>query len=253
MCSLEEAFTTFSEVPSRPSAGSGGGEKRRKKRTHLLPPEPSVIEPDRPAHRPLPPAEVLGGPVTEYTDTPASAMLNAMTVSDHFPHPPPETENPNMYTLEPDWAKVFNDASAPQWIKDRLPNREAETPLIPSPWMDGAPSLWQRVPAGLANQPGLTAAEDAAESRLDTMQKRMESMFQKLEDLEQTRSESQHMEVILFVLGGIFLIFLIDLLVKQGTQASILLAAAGGSRLVGGGSTGFRKALQHMARSMAVA
>ena len=44
-----------------------------------------------------------------------------------------------------------------------------------------------------------------------------------------------HMEIILFVLGGIFLIFLIDLLVKQGTQASLFLAAAGGARLSGGG------------------
>ncbi len=245
MCSLEEAFTTFSEVPSR-SPHSGGEVKKRKKRM-LPPPEPSVIEPDRPAHRPLPPAEILGGGATEYTDTPASAMLNALTVADHFPNPAPENENPNMYTLEPDWAKVFNDSSAPAWIQERMPNRHAEAPLIPAPWMDSAPTLWQRVPGSLANQPGLNAAEEAAESRLESMQKRLESMFQKLEDLDQTRSESQHMEIILFVLGGIFLIFLIDLLVKQGTQASILLAAAGGSRLVGG--SGLRTALRHVLKA----
>ncbi len=233
MCSLEEAFTTFSEAPA-PLQPPGEGKKRRKRHA-LPPPEPSVIEPDRPAHRPLPPAQILGGGATEYTETPMSAMLNALDTSSHFPHPAPETENPNMYNLEPDWAKVFNDSSAPQWLKERMPSRAAETPLIPSPWLDGAPSLWQRVPSAMANEPGLRAAEEAAESRLESMQKRLESMFQKLEDLEQTRSESQHMEIILFVLGGIFLIFLIDLLVKQGTQASLFLAAAGGAQLSGGG------------------
>lgn len=242
MCSLEEAFSTFSEVPSRSPQPNGESKKRRKR--HLPPPEPAVIEPDRPAHRPLPPAEILGGGATEYTETPASAMLNALSVGEHFPNPAPENEHPNMYNLEPDWAKVFNDSSAPSWIQERMPNRQAESPLIPAPWMDGAPTLWQRVPGSLANQPGLNAAETAAESRLESMQKRLEGMFQKLEDLEQTRSESQHMEIILFVLGGIFLIFLIDLLVKQGTQASLLLAAAGGSRLVGG--SGLRTTLRHV-------
>ena len=242
MCSLEEAFTTFSEAPA-PVQPPGEGKKRKKRYAQLPPPEPSVIEPDRPAHRPLPPVEILGGGATSYTETPMSAMLNALDTSAYFPHPAPEAENPNMYKLEPDWAKVFNDESAPQWLKERMPNRAAETPLMPSPWLDGAPSLWQRVPGSFANEPGLHAAEVAAESRLEGMQKRLESMFQKLEDFEHTRAESQHMEIILFVLGGIFLIFLIDLLVKQGTQASLLLAAAGGSRLVGGS---MRTALKHV-------
>lgn len=234
MCSLEEAFTTFSESEA-PVQPPGEGKKRKKRNAHLPPPEPSVIEPDRPAHRPLPPAQILGGGATEYTDSPMSAMLNALDTSAYFPHPAPEAENPNMYKLEPDWAKVFNDNSAPAWLKERMPSRASETPLVPSPWLDGAPSLWHRVPESLANEPGLRAAEYAAESRLESMQKRIESMFQKLEDLEHTRSESQHMEIILFVLGGIFLIFLIDLLVKQGTQASLFLAAAGGAHLSGGG------------------
>jgi len=240
MCSLEEAFMTFSETPNPQPPGE---DKKRKKRNQLPPPEPKVIEPDRPAHRPLPPAEILGGGVTEFTETPMSAMLNALDTSSYFPNPDPEMENPNMYNLEPDWTKVFNDSSAPAWLKERMPNRSAETPLIPSPWLDGSPTLWQRVPSSLANEPGLRSAEEGAESRLESMQKRLESMFQKLEDLEHTRSESQHMEIILFVLGGIFLIFLIDLLVKQGTQASLLLAAAGGSRLVGGS---LRTALKHI-------
>jgi len=34
------------------------------------------------------------------------------------------------------------------------------------------------------------------------------------------------MEIIMFVLGGFFLLFLLDMLVKQGTQATLLLANA---------------------------
>jgi hypothetical protein len=43
------------------------------------------------------------------------------------------------------------------------------------------------------------------------------------------------LEIILFVLGGIFLVFLLDLLVKQGSQAMMLIAAAGGAQMAQGG------------------
>jgi hypothetical protein len=41
------------------------------------------------------------------------------------------------------------------------------------------------------------------------------------------------LEIILFVLGGIFIVLILDILVKQGTQAMVLLGNA--TATVGGG------------------
>jgi len=228
MCSLEEAFNTFSEPVPRNSE-----QKKKKKRRALMPPEPQVIEPDRPAHKRLPPAELLGGAPTP-NDEPnsESVMLNALEGGDYFPHPSSDVHSNEVYNLEPDWAKAFNDDSAPSWIKERMPSPNTMAPLIPSPWLDGSSTLWQKVPNSLASQPGLRAAQDAATDRLDELQKKLDSMFHKLNDIEVTRSESNHIEIILFILGGILLLLLIDLLVKQGTQASYYLAKAGGAAFI---------------------
>lgn len=227
MCSLEEAFTTFSDPEPR---NADIDKKRRKKRKALLPPEPLVIEPDRPAHRPLPPAELLGGAPTENrSSSSVSGMLNALEGADYFPHPSSDVDDTSVYNLEPDWAKAFNDSSAPDWIKERMPQRNAESPLVPSPWLDGSSTLWQKIPDSQRTQVDLTGAAVAAESRIDDLQRKLDNMFKKMDDLETTRSESNHLEIILFVLGGIFLLLMLDLLVKQGTQATMMLAAAGGS------------------------
>ena len=229
MCSLEEAYPSFSESTSRND--SDPERKRRKKRKM---PEPEVIEPDRPAHRRLPPAELLGGAPTENTEsTSISDMLNATESADFFPNPSVDVKDSNVYNLSPDWTKIFNDSSAPDWIKNRMPRRESEVPLVPSPWLDGAATLGHNVPESTGSQLNLKGAETAAESRMDTIQRKLDSMFSKLEAIDTSRAESNHLELILFILGGVFLLLLLDLLVKQGTQASLLLAAAGGGSVTG--------------------
>ena len=229
MCSLEEAFLDWSEPRNLDSE-----RKKKKKRSAALPaPEPAVIEPDRPAHRRLPPAELLGGSVTENTQSSSepSPMLNALDATSYFPNPARDNNDKNLYKLEPDWTKVFENTEAPDWIKQRLPNREAEVPLVPSPLLDGYSTLWARIPDSAANQPGLQTAKIRAESRIDDLQARLDSMFAKLDEIEVTRAESNHLEIIMFVLGGIFLLLLLDVLVKQGTQATMILAAAAGGSL----------------------
>lgn len=232
MASLEEVFGDWGEEPRNDN-------KKRKKRRGVLPPEPLVIEPDRPAHRRLPAAELLGGKPTENTETTSiSEMLNAAETSSYFPNPSVDTNDDTVYKLEPDWAKAFNDDSAPSWIKERMPQRNAEAPLVPSPWLDGASTLWQKIPESMKNTPGLREAEKAATGRMDALQKKLDAMFQKLNDLESTRAESNHIEIILFVLGGIFLLLLLDILVKQGTQAAAYVGQADLSRSILGGSLG---------------
>lgn len=218
-----EGFTNPDPVPQIPSSFLG-------ERPRLPPPEPEVIEPDRPAHRRLPPAELLGGEPTQNNQSSSvSQMLNAFDSESYFPHPHIDTSDKNMYMLEPDWARQFTGEDVPEWMKDRMASREAEVPLTPSPWLDGNSStLWQRVPASKQGDPILKEAAVAADSRLDDLQKKFDSMFQKLEDIDRSRAESNHIEILMFVLGGVFLLLMLDMLVKQGTQATMLVAAAGG-------------------------
>ena len=238
MCSVEEAYNMFWQNDDGSSEPAPVPERRRKKKRRLLPPEPAVIEPDRPAHRVMPQGELLGGGGEEdYTDYGAisqGSMLAAQDNSNFFPHPSSDVDN-NVYNLEPDWAKPFNEASAPDWIKERMPKKDAETPLIPSAWMEGQPSLWQSVPDGLRTQFNLGGARTSAEERTDALERRLNSMFAKLDDMEAGRLANNHMEILMFIMGGFVLLLILDLIVKQGTQASVLLAAAGGRAMFGGG------------------
>jgi hypothetical protein len=135
--------------------------------------------------------------------------------------------------LEPDWTKQFEGASVPPWIKERIAAKEAEIPLHPTSLLDNQPTLWQKVPASYtpplreasASYPDLDERFRLFEDRMES---KLERMFAKLSDLEKGRAESSHIEIILFIIGGLFLILMLDMLVKQGTKASILLAAAGG-------------------------
>ena len=126
-----------------------------------------------------------------------------------------------------------------QITHEKRPQRNAEAPLIPSPWLDGASTLWQKIPDSQRTQLNLEGAETAAQSRIDELQRKIDGMFKKLEHLEVGRTESNHLEIILFVLGGIFLLLLIDMLVKQGTQAAMYVSAA-----TGGGASMKRNAMR---------
>lgn len=236
MCSLKEAFETLStqgaEEPglsmfaaplySSNVAMNDGKKKRRRRR---LPPEPALVDPDRPANRPLPAAEELGETKAALTEPFDASLLTAPTEEDtYFPHPSSDVDDQTVYRLEPDWAKVF-DVSTPQWIKDRVPPANVASPLTPSPWNSGATSLWQSVPDRKDSAGG--------DSRLQDLMRRMDRLDGLFSDLETSRSQSNHLELIMFVLAGLFLILLLDLLVKQGTAATLALANISGNATAG--------------------
>lgn len=262
-CSLDEAFQSGSVIPdfrqprkkrrsgaSSSSSGVGLIERFSTQTPEgpkpiLPPPESHVIEPDRPSNRPAQPEFVGGGVGTSGSSTSYSNILSATdastTGSNFFLYP--HADSPDMesaYLLEPDWTKPFQSASAPPWIKERMAKKEAEVPLTPTPesstLFDGMPTLWQHIPSPAPTSSQSTPAHvDVSEDRLMLLESKLdgklERMFAKLEALEKGRSESNHMEVILFILGGLFLLLMLDLLVKQGTRASMMLAAAGGGLL----------------------
>ncbi len=240
MCSLTEAFHSFTDESRNESQvvdnsslfdyteKSGTGKHRKKRRAQLPPEEPRVVEPDRPANRPPSAIERLTGAAS----TRPSQMLNALEDTEYFPTPSADSADKNVYNLEPDWASVFANLPEPDWITKTSspPPKQITHSVSPFP-VDGMPTLWQDVPKTrqqIAQNFGVEST--GAGSRLDSFQQRLDELFQKLETIENTKSDSAIPEVLLFVLGGIFLILLLDILVKQGTQASLLLAAAGGAR-----------------------
>lgn len=255
-CTLEEAFqTSISESvlpPLRqqqfdePAKGEKGRMKpRRAKRSPLPPQEPSVIEPDRPAHRYKEPAELLGQQPQNNNSTSISSYLIGVADpgEDYFPYPNGGGDEPGFdksFMLDPNW----ND----QFI-DRVPSPRTETPPLPGASVDGYSTLYQRIPPpqsksdekrGMVSEEevrsqhnpttliGAAAASTPASSMTPDLQKRIDDIFSKIDMLEISRSESNHSEIILFVMTGIFVLLMLDLLLKQGCKAlgSIASAAA---------------------------
>jgi len=219
MCSINEAFQSSFVMGGGDSGGFTRAEddtkRHKKRRKAILPPEPAVIEPDRPANRPLAAAELLTGNTT----TPESAILNAYDVdnSGYFPHPTTDSRDENVYKLDPDWATVFNSVQTPIWIKERIQPEKEKPKESPTP-IDGQSTLWQSIQSPVTGTTGTTGTQIA------DLQRRLDSMFAKLDELEQSRSQSAHLEILMFILGGLLLIFILDIFVKQGTRIAIMLS-----------------------------
>lgn len=260
-CSIEEAFQssiTDSILPPNkqqllePSDGGDKGrlKSRRSRRSPLPPQEPSVIEPDRPAHRPKPPAELLGGG-SERNDSTTSLSSFLIGVGDpaedYFPYPNGSGEEPGydkMFMLQPNWYEQF---------QDRVPSPTTETPPLPGASVDGYSTLYQRVPspksktdevrnqvlkAELPGNPVSIAAASVLPSSIQDvdLRKRIDELFNKMDQLEVNRAETNHTEIILFVMTGIFVLLMLDLLLKQGSRAIGNIATAAAVPIRGGAS-----------------
>lgn len=248
-CTLEEAFqTSISDSvlpPSRqqfeePGKGEKGRSKpRRHKRSPLPPQEPSVIEPDRAAHNYKQAPELLGEQPNNNTTTSISSYLVGVNdpAEDYFPYPNGSGDEPGFdksFMLEPNWSDQFID---------RIPGSKTETPPFPGASVDGYSTLYRNVPLPQSKSDekrGMVEPEEinkqhnpttligAAASMTPELQKRIDDLFNKIDALEIARSESNHSEILLFVMTGIFVLILLDLLLKQGCKAlgSIVTASA---------------------------
>jgi hypothetical protein len=243
-CTLEEAFQTNisdSVLPpmrqQNPEEPSSRGEKgrlksRKHKRSNLPPQEPSVIEPDRPAHRPKQAAELLGGgaPGNDVSTSLSSYLIGAPDPNeDYFAYPTAEgPDYDKQFMLEPNWYEQF---------QERMPNPRAETPLLPGASVDGYSTLYKNIPVPKTKRDDAhrhvlpeerPVAAAATVTQDPDLRRRIDELFQKIDNLEISRSESNHSEIILFVMTGIFVLLMLDLLLKQGSRAlgSIATAAA---------------------------
>lgn len=234
-CTLEEAFQTgLSDSvlpPSRqyfeePGKGEKGRTKpRRHKRSPLPPQEPSIIEPDRYARNYKQPAELLGEKPRNDTTTSISSYLVGINDpnEDYFPYPNGGDNEPGFdksFMLEPNWSTQFSD---------RVPSQTVQTPGAS---VDGYSTLYRSIPLpqskndetrGMVdseqNNHNETTLMGATASMTPELQKRIDDIFNKIDALEISRSESNHSEILLFVMTGIFVLLMLDLLLKQGCKA----------------------------------
>lgn len=266
-CTLEEAFQSNIsdsvlppmrqnlEEPS--SRGERGRSKSKKQRRSNLPPqEPTVVEPDRPAHRPKHAAELLGGgaPGNDTSTSLSSYLIGSPDPNeDYFPFPSGDTNEHDpsfekQFMLEPNWYEQF---------QHRMPNPKSETPQLPGASVDGYNTLYSKVPAPEErndtsrnvvteqDRPGDPVSTMGSVSQDSELKKRIDELFEKIDNLELSRSESNHSEIILFVMTGIFVLLMLDLLLKQGSRAighiatAVALPRSARIGIAGGGGYGY--------------
>jgi hypothetical protein len=197
MCSLEEAF---------PITDGGETKKKKTKKRPLLP--PPETGPDLTSSSFIPDREEWSPPSEQQASW-----------TDFAAAPDPDYFHPDSYMLKaPEWTDQ-------DWIQKKLPEKNTELAPTPQPWFDSAPTLWQNIPTDWKGGETRDAGSMQQFNRLDELQSRIDSLFARLQETDRVRSESNHTEVILFILGGLFLLLIIDLLVKQGTTISLAAAA----------------------------
>lgn len=251
-CSLEEAFQSNIADTALPLSKHHGEEqtklekgklKSRKHSSKRIPQEPSVIEPDRPAHRHKTPSELLSGS-SETSSSVSSYLIGASDPGeDYFPYPTGaggEGDFDKQFLLEPNWYEQFHD---------RMPNTKAETPQIPGWHVDGKSNLYEEITPSygrslqmndhMAKINKKAVSVPAAMAGTDSdLHRRIDEIYQKMDQLEMGRAESNHSEIILFVMTGIFVLLLLDLLLKQGCRALGTIVTASAlphSTMMGGG------------------
>lgn len=242
-CSLEEAFQSNISDSALPLSKQQGDEsklekarlksrKHSSKRSGPAVQEPSVIEPDRPAHRPKTASEVLGGASgTDASSSMSSYLIGASDPGeDYFPYPTGaggEGEFDKQFLLEPNWYEQFHD---------RMPNPKAETPRIPGWQVDGKSTLYREIPPSynrtdemnnhMAQIDKKSVSVPTTSVQDSELKRRIDEIYQKMDQLEISRTESNHSEIILFVMTGIFVLLMLDLLLKQGCRALGTIASA---------------------------
>jgi hypothetical protein len=227
--SLDEAFPAFNE---------GAPTKKQKKTKKFLsqpPPEPLVVEPDRPGARPPKDVEVLHNKPDENTKTTsASNFLVAAPdpAEDYFPYPLGSDTDTNAFMLQPDWSTQFA-------IKSSTGN-VAETPIAPATPVDGYSTLWRNIPdpqfgEGDLRKKGVNGVAIDSELR-----EKIDKIIARLDSHEYTSDSPRDTfsEILLFIFFGVLIILILDLFFRSQQNAlfsafSMSMKQRGGGALSG--------------------
>ncbi len=110
------------------------------------------------------------------------------------------------YRLQPDFLKAFEQVGL----------SKASTPVLPTPSVD---QYWKPITPSGANTAFFNKLPSpGGEYAPDELMKKIDKIFARLDDLQKTSTPEQATsEMLMFISSGVFVLFLLDLLVKKGS------------------------------------
>jgi hypothetical protein len=126
------------------------------------------------------------------------------------------------YRLQPDFLKAFEEAGvARAGSTDTLPNPSVNMFWKPMTQTGAQTSYYERLPppGGEYNKEPMSKY---GKYNNDEVMKKLDKLFARLDDLQYSSPEQITSELLMFISSGIFVIFLMDILVKKGSSMRFL-------------------------------
>ena len=133
---------------------------------------------------------------------------------EHFADYVPDEKD---YRLQPDFTQAFQQSGA---------DRAGASPILPTPsthmaWKPITPSGAQTAyiehlpPPGGKYHRSLRNAYENGDISMDDVMKKLDKLFAKLEDMNHSTPEQLTSELLMFISSGIFVLFIMDMMVKR--------------------------------------
>ena len=122
------------------------------------------------------------------------------------------------YRLQPDFMKAFEEAGvARAGSTTTLPTPSVNMYWKPLTQSGAQTSYFERLPP-----PGGEYYKEPYTTNENELMKKMDKLFARLDDMQNSSPEQVTSELLMFISSGIFVLFLMDLLVKKGSSMKFL-------------------------------
>ncbi len=165
------------------------------------------------------PLNVPGITESQKLSTTKKKFFGADPDSDTFADYIPDQQS---YRLQPDFLKAFEEAGvARAGSTDTLPNPSVNMywkPITPS---GSQTSFYKKLPPPGGEYYNQFSSNNSSYNN-DEVMKKLDKLFARLDDLQHSSPEQITSELLMFISSGIFVIFLMDILVKKGSSMKFL-------------------------------
>ena len=122
------------------------------------------------------------------------------------------------YKLSPDFTQTFNLSGKEKATNKSIVEGDVNTNISWKPMMaGGAPTAFYQSISRKKDTTAKTVRNENTESNHDVI-KNIDKILARLDDLENRKSENAQTEVVLFVMSGLFIMFSMDLLVRNARR-----------------------------------